>query len=137
MGTHQLPQQTAALSSALYSPTITIITMKFAICLAFFLLGLAMVMANDSAATATVVGATATGLVASPGTDVTKTITITSTKTVEQNTNLRKGVVRITTIPTVIPTVVPTTTPVSFIGYADWTSAASSLTPFSFFAHLF
>merc|ERR1711879_259224 len=33
------------------------------------------------------------------------------------------------TIPTVIPTVVPTTTPVSFIGYADWTSAASSLTP--------
>lgn len=44
---------------------------------------------------------------------------------------------RITTIPTVIPTVVPTTTPVSFIGYADWTSAASSLTPFSFFAHLF
>merc|ERR1712183_128693 len=82
-------------------------------------------------------GATATGLVASPGTDVTKTITITSTKTVEQNTNLRKGVVRITTTPTVIPTVVPTTTPVSFIGYADWTSAASSLTPFSFFAHLF
>merc|ERR1711879_1083126 len=91
MGTYQQPQQTAALSSALYSPTITIITMKFAACLAFFLLGLAMVMANDSAATATVVGATATGLVASPGTDVTKTITITSTKTVEQNTNLRKG----------------------------------------------
>jgi len=63
--------------------------MKFAVCLAFFLLGLAMVLANDSAATATVVGATATGLVASPGTDVTKTITVTSTKTVEQNTNVR------------------------------------------------
>jgi hypothetical protein len=45
--------------------------------------------------------------------------------------------VRITTIPTVIATVVPTTTPVSFIGYADWTSDASSLTPFGFFASFF
>jgi hypothetical protein len=89
--TYQQPQPTAALSRALYSPAIIIIitTMKFAVCLAFFLLGLAMVLADGSAATATVVGATATGLVASPGTDVTKTITVTSTKTVEQNTNVR------------------------------------------------